>query len=453
MYKKQRTINKKVSFSGAGLHTGEHSTITLIPANANTGIIFVLLVDNKKVQIKATFKNVVETKRGTTIGNGKYKIYTIEHLLSPLYALGIDNLYIEIDNIEPPILDGSSIDFYNGILKAKIKKFSENKKQIIINKPIYFLDSKNDVEMTIVPYDGFKVTFNAEFNYGEIKKQTHTLENIKDFYSEIASARTFCSFDELHYLKSNDLIKGASLDSGIVFMTKNVNSKRINQIKKIFNLDIQYKEKNKTLNGIKLRYEDEQVRHKILDLIGDLSLINGQINGHVISNKSGHFTNIEFLKKIDKELNSKKKYFFNKKQIEQVIPHRDPFLLIDAIIDINPGKTVQARKKFNNKDYFLSGHFPGNPIVPGVIIIECMAQASCFLSLDLVEDRKNKMMLLTNIKSSRFLKKVTINEILIIEVNLIKFRLNTALFSGIAKVENQVVARAEFLATVVNKND
>ena len=453
MFTYQRTIKEEVSFEGVGLHTGSYSKVDLKPAKVGTGIIFILKIDNQNIKINASYKNVVETNRGTTLGIGKYKIYTVEHLLSAVYALGIDNLFIEIDNIEPPILDGSSIDFYNGILAAGIKKYSDKKKQIMIKKPIYFLDSDNDVEMSILPYDGFKITFNASFDYGDNRKQSFVLDNIKNYFQEIASARTFCSFNELHFLKTNNLIKGASLESGLVFMNENITDDKINNINDLFNLSVKHKDTFLTLNDVKLRYNDEQVRHKILDLIGDFSLINGQIVGHVISNKSGHYTNIEFLKKIVKESASSKNYRFNKDEIKKVIPHREPFLLIDEITDIIPGKKVLANKVFTEKDYFLEGHFPNNPIVPGVIIIECMAQASCFLSLNLVERREDKMMLLTSIKKSRFIRKVGVNETLLLEINLIKFRLNTALFSGVAKVKNEIVANAEFLATVVEKND
>ena len=453
MFTYQRTITEEVSFEGVGLHTGSYSKVDLKPAKVGTGIIFILKIDNQNIEINASYKNVVETNRGTTLGIGKYKIYTVEHLLSAIYALGIDNLFIKIDNIEPPILDGSSLDFYNGILAAGIKKFSDKKKQIIIKKPIYFLDSDNDVEMSILPYDGFKITFNASFDYGDNRKQSFVLDNIKNYFQEIASARTFCSFNELHFLKNNNLIKGASLESGLVFMNENITDDKINNINDLFNLSVKHKDTFLTLNDVKLRYNDEQVRHKILDLIGDFSLINGQIVGHIISNKSGHYTNIEFLKKIAKESVSNKNYRFNKDEIKKVIPHREPFLLIDEITDIIPGKKVLANKVFTEKDYFLEGHFPNNPIVPGVIIIECMAQASCFLSLNLVERREEKMMLLTSIKKSRFIRKVSVNETLLLEINLIKFRLNTALFSGVAKIKNDVVANAEFLATVVEKND
>jgi len=186
-------------------------------------------------------------------------------------------------------------------------------------------------------------------------------------------------------------------------------------------------------------------------LIGDLSLYGMQIIGHIISKKGGHKSNIKFLNIIEKKLKDKNNYIFNKDQIKEVIPHRDPFLLIDKIIDFIPRKKVIAEKKVTNKDYYLKGHFPNNPIMPGVLIIECMAQASCFLSLDLVENRHNKMMLLSNIKSSKFIDKVIPGDLVQIEVNLLKFKLNTALFQGTARVKNKQIAICKFMATVVEK--
>jgi len=453
MYKYQRTIKNSLEFSGIGLHTGKFTNIKLLPSKENEGIIFKKISNKSNVYIEADFKNVCETNRGTTIGESNEKIYTVEHLLSAIYAHGIDNLIIEIDNIEPPILDGSSKEYYEKILDTGITKLSKKKKVIKIDKPIYYLDSNNDVEISILPYDGFKISFSVEYDYGNIGKQSYTLNSIKDFYLEISGARTFCSFDELYHLKSNELIKGAGLDRGIVFMNNNDDCS--SKIKELFNLEVQYDKSHKTLNDVKLRYEDEPVRHKILDLIGDFSLFKGQLQGHIISKKSGHFSNIEFLKKMDEEINNKnnnKSYSFNQKQIEQVIPHREPFLLIDEIVDIIPGEKVVANKKFTEKDYFFKGHFPDNPIVPGVILIECMAQASCFLSLNLIENRKEKMMLLSNIKSSKFIKKVVIDDVVELEVDLIKFKLNTALFRGVVKVNKEIVTKAEFMATVVEKN-
>ena len=451
MIKNQKTILSEVAFSGIGLHTGTQSNIILKPALSDIGIIFIRTDLEKPVQIKAILENVIDTIRGTNIGLNGVKIFTVEHLLSAIYALEIDNLYIEIDNIEPPILDGSSQDFVEGILKSGFKELKERKKYLKIIKPISLYDEKSDIKLDILPADNFSVSFECEFEFGNIGKQCYDLSSLVHYTQEISPARTFCSLDELTYLKENNLIKGGDISTGIVFLNNNNNKKDLLRVKEQLNLDIDVENSNtQTLNNIKLRYADEPVRHKILDLIGDLSLLGQPILGHVKSYKSGHKSNIEFGKKIK---SSTSNFKFSKEEIKKVIPHRDPFLFIDEIIEGIPGKSVIAIKHVSLDDDFFMGHFPENPIMPGVLILECMAQASCFLSLDTVTNRQNKMMLFSIIDSAKFMKKVVPGDDLYIEVELKKIKLGTASLKGIAKVNNQIVAKAEFKATIVNKDD
>ena len=448
---KQTTILNDVIFSGIGLHTGEESTIILKPAPSNTGIEFIRIDLENRVHIKAILDNVIDTVRGTNIGINGIKIFTVEHLLSAIYALKIDNMYIEINNIEPPILDGSSIEFIDGILKAGLKDLDEEKKYIKIVDPISFYDENSDIKLEIIPADNFSISFECEFDFGDIGKQTFTLDSLSNYNKEISSARTFCSFDELTYLKKNNLIKGGNTNTGLVFLNNHNTKEDIITISQKLNLDIEVKDsQNKTLNNVQLRFKDEPVRHKILDLIGDLSLIGRPILGHVKSYKSGHKTNIEFAKKIKSTYHNFK---FNKQEIKKIIPHRPPFLLIDEIIGGIPGESVVAIKYITLDDYFLEGHFPGNPIMPGVLILECMAQASCFLSFNKVKDRLNKMMLLSIIDSAKFIKKVVPGDKLIIKVELLKIKLGTASISGIAKVKNEIVSKAKFKATIVDKDE
>ncbi len=446
----QKTILNEISFSGIGLHTGAQSNINLKPAPIDTGVVFIRTDLEKQVHIKAILDNVIDTVRGTNIGVDEIRIFTVEHLLSAIYALEIDNVYIEIDNIEPPILDGSSTDFYKGILKAGLKELDKKKKYIKIIDPILFYDEKSNIKLEIFPSDEFSVSFECDFEFGNIGKQIFKLNSLKNYAKEISAARTFCSLDELTYLKENDLIKGGDINMGIIFLNNNDTNDLI-EVKKNLNLDIDiHKSTSQTLNNIQLRYDDEPVRHKILDLIGDLSLLGKPILGHVKSYKSGHRTNIEFAKMIQSSFSTFK---FNKKEIKNTIPHRDPFLLIDKIIGGVPGKTVTAIKHVSLDDYFFKGHFPDNPIMPGVLILECMAQASCFLSLDKILDKQNKMMLFSIIDSAKFIKKVVPGDDLYIEVELKKIKLGTASLRGIAKVNNEIVSKAEFKATIVNKND
>ena len=445
----QKTLEKEVKFKGIGLHTGVDSEVTLRPAEPNTGIIFRDI--NKNNNIKAHIDNVCSTVRGTTLSVNDSKIYTVEHLLSALYALGIDNVYIDFDNIEIPILDGSANKFYELIKSSGIKELNHKRDLLVIKDKIEVSDG--DSSLAILPYDGFKITFEINFKDSSIGVQKFVLEKLDDYKKQIASSRTFCTFGEIVDLKENGLALGGNLNNAIIYLDKNISDVTIDNFNKISSKKVTRESLNgDTLENQNLIFNDEAVRHKILDLIGDLSLVGKNIRGHIISDKSGHSLNIELAKKINL-LYKHSDFKFNKKEIEGIIPHRDPFLLIDEIIDGELGKYVCAIKYVNEDENYFKGHFPGNPIMPGVLIIECMAQTSCFLSLQTVDSSEDKLMLLSVIKSSRFLKKVVPGDKLFIRVELLKFRLNNALIKGIAKVNDELVAEAEWMATVVNKNE
>ena len=297
MYKFQRTISRKIQFSGIGLHTGANTNIVLYPAKENSGIIFKRTDINEDVYIDASIENVIETKRGTTIGAHGHKIYTIEHLLSALIGLGIDNVYIDIDNIEPPIFDGSSKIFVDKIIDANIVKLNCKKKYLNVLEEIKYSDDSCNIK--IVPYDGFKISYYANFSYGNIGEQEFSYILGKNYIQEIANARTFCSIGELIFLKENNLIKGADLNSGIVFLDDKINIDEIKKILLEFNLEVNSLEnENFTLNNIPLRYSNEPIRHKILDLLGDFLLLGYSLKGHIISYGGGHKSNVELMKRI-----------------------------------------------------------------------------------------------------------------------------------------------------------
>ena len=450
MIDKQKTISSEISFTGIGLHTGKESTVTLKPLKENSGIIFKRIDFDEPVYIKALLENVVSTKRGTTIGKKNVKIYTIEHLLSALYALQVDNLLVEIDNDELPILDGSSKIFFNNILDCGLSEQIAEREYYKISEVLHYYDENSDIVLKILPSKEFSVTFESDFPFKGVGKQEFTLNSIFEYNKEISSARTFCSLDEINYLKKNNLIKGGSLENAVIFLSEKNTKNDIKKIEEYLSEDLIYDDSSNTVNNIKLRYDDEPVRHKVLDLIGDLSLLGKPIIGHVYSYKSGHRSNIEFGRLI-KEMNSNFK--FNKEEIKQIIPHREPFLLIDEIIGGIRGYSVIAKKNVVNSDYFFKGHFPDNPIMPGVLILESMAQASCFLSINNVENANEKMMLLSVVNSSKFIKKVIPGDELILRVKLIKIRLGSANMEGIATVNNQIVAKSNFMATIVDKSN
>ena len=451
----QKTIAKEVKFSGNGLHTGEFTNLLLKPSMPNTGIIFRFHKNDNTYDIEANINNLFSTNRGTTLvssANNNYKIFTTEHLLSALYSLEIDNLIIEIDNIEVPILDGSSKKYITQINNVGIKTFKDKKDYLVIDKEITINGNDNSF-IKILPYNGFKITLEINFENKNIGNQKFTLDSLEDYQKEISSSRTFCTFDEIVYLKKQNLAKGGNFDNSIVYSSDKISISEIKEFNKKNKLRIieSINENKVTINNKKLLYTDEAVRHKILDLIGDLALLGKQIKGHIISYKGGHYLNTELVKSIFKLSKMKKKCLYNKEEIKKVLPHRDPFLLIDEIIDIEDGNYVHAIKYVKENEMFLEGHFPKQPIVPGVLIIECLAQASCFLSMSAIKDYENKLMLLSVIKKAKFIKKVIPGDKLELKVNLIKFKLNNAIIKGEAIVNNNTVAIAEWMATVVNR--
>ena len=300
MFTYQRTINKKVQLSGVGLHTGKNTNMVLKPADENTGIIFRRIDFDKNISVNADVNNVVETNRGTTIGKNGVKIYTVEHFLSALSGIGIDNIIIEIDNIEPPIFDGSSKPFVDIILEAGFHDLSAKRNCITITNPIEYKDEKCLIK--VLPSEKFKVTYFADFFYGNIGKQEYEYNQSQDYIKELSLARTFCSIGELIHLKEHGLIQGADLGTGIVFLDNNIDKNKAKKILDQLNVEIiSLENENHTLNNIKLRYENEPVRHKILDLIGDFTLLGLSLKGHVLSYGGGHFSNIEVMKKIKLE--------------------------------------------------------------------------------------------------------------------------------------------------------
>ena len=443
----QTTINHEVEFQGIGLHTGIHTKLKILPSE-DTGIVFRI----NKYDIKANIENLYESsKRGTTLSCYGQKIYTVEHILSALYGLEIDNAIIEIDNVEIPILDGSNKEYIEKILSVGTKIFNEKQEELVINEPIEII--KKDSNIAIYPYDGFKITFEIDFNNENIGKQSFTLKSFKDYENQIASSRTFCTFNEIVELKKMGLILGGNLDNAIIYTDNSLSIEKIRNFNASNPFQIEECLENHTnnINNKKLLFDNEAVRHKILDLIGDLALLGKKIKGHIVSYKGGHAINIELVNKISSLYKNKKNVKYNRQQIKEIIPHRDPFLLIDEILDFREGEYVHAVKYVNEKEKYFEGHFPGNPVLPGVLIIECMAQASCFLSLSTVDNPEDKLMLLSVIKSAKFFKKVVPGDILNLEVTLVKFRLNNALIRGIGTVNGEKVSEAEWMATVVEK--
>ena len=452
----QKTISKTVTTKGIGLHTGLSSIITFKPAKEDSGINFIRTDVKNCPLIPANIDNVIDIARGTIIAKNGYKIHTVEHILSAISGLGIDNILIELSSKEPPILDGSAKPFVELLLKAKIKNQNCLKKELIVDKTISYMDRENDIEIHLLPADNFKITFISDYNADSIGTQHFTLNFSEENYiKEISSARTFCLFSEIMPLKEAGLIKGGSIENAIVFVDKQIEKNEVQKICNIFKIKTDISIGNKgILNNIKLRFSDEPVRHKILDLIGDLALLGMPIKGHVIATKSGHAANVEFVKKIKSifmKNESQNNIMFDIHDILKIMPHRYPFLLIDKVIGLKHGKVVKAVKNVTISEPFYNGHFPDDPIMPGVLILESMAQAGGFLLLNSIENPQKKLVYFTAVNNARFKKAVIPGDQLVLVVKLLKFKLGTCKISGEAYVNDELVANSELMATVVDR--
>jgi len=461
--RKQRTIGEEISIKGIGLHTGVETIATFKPAKENFGIRFKRLDLKNCPEIIADIDHVVDISRGTTIGQTDFRIHTVEHILAAIFGLQIDNILIELTAKEPPVMDGSAKPFVDKLLKAKIKEQNSTQDELVIDQTITFNDSERGVDIHILPSDRFRITFMTDYNVPSLGTQYTAMYSLEDdFVNEFSSSRTFCLFSEIMELKNQGLIKGGNLDNALIFMDKKINQAELSKITKLFNTKNKIKVNNSSiLNDTKLRFDNEPVRHKVLDLIGDIALLGIPIRGHIIAARSGHAANVSLVKKIKKTYLNKlvirnkqresNKIKFDIESIMKILPHRYPFLLIDRILLLEPSKVVHAIKNVSINEPFFQGHFPGQPVMPGVLVVEAMAQAGGFLVLNTINNPETKLMYFTGINKSRFKKTVTPGDQIHFEVRLDKFRMGTCKIHGIAKVDNNIVAEAEILASVVNR--
>lgn len=461
----QETIKNQVSISGIGLHTGETSNLTIKPAPENFGIKFKRIDIKGTPEIEAHIDNVIDTTRGTTIGNDIFEIHTVEHILAAASGLNIDNLLIEMDNIEVPILDGSAKPFIDLFIKSGFQELDSHRIELIIDEPIIYNNSKSGIDIHVVPSDKFRITFMMDYKHPSLGTQYTSYYSIRDkFINEVAPARTFCLLSEVNNLLDLGLIKGGSLDNSLVFSDIKLDKNQIEQIVNSLNIsenEISISSGN-LVNNSDLRFYNEPVRHKLLDLIGDLSLLGFPIRGHIIAARSGHHANIEFARKINKNYfkkgikhkmsTNKGKISFDIKEVLNILPHRYPFLLIDRINNLDPGKEVEALKNVTVNEPFFQGHFSGQPVMPGVLLIESMAQAGGFLVLNSIPNPDSKLIYISGIDNTRFKKVVVPGDQLNIKAKLLKFKLNTCKISAEIYVNKELVAQSTFMASVVNRN-
>ena len=436
---RQKTIAKEVSYSGVGLHTGNKTTITFKPAPENYGIVFRRTDLENSPEIKAHIDNVTSVTRGTTISEGDVHIHTVEHIMASLCALGIDNVKIDIDANEPPVADGSAFPFIEALKEAEIVEQNAEKVYIKLNKSIKY--QKGDTELILVPADDFNVSCTISYNHPILETQFKSFSmDEEDFINELAPARTFCFDYEIECLKKEGLAKGGSLDNAIVIGERKIHNKE-------------------------LRFSDEFVRHKILDLIGDLYLLGGHVKGHIIAVKCGHATNVEFAREIIKNISVAKKIKRNQVEYKEewngrwlgisdimgIIPHRYPFLLVDKVCITEESKKAVGFKNVTMNEEFFQGHFPGRPVMPGVLIVEAMAQTSCVLFLSEPELAKTKLALFMGINNVKFRRQVIPGDVLRFEVEVTRARARGGKVDCKAFVGTNLVTEAEIMFSLVDK--
>ncbi len=463
MYEKQRTIKKEIAMSGVGLHTGTTCSLRFKPAEPDTGIRFVRADLPDKPWVIADIDHVVDISRGTTLQRGEAKVHTVEHVLAALAGLQIDNIVVELDGHEPPVGDGSAKPFVDTILKAGIENQEADKVFLEIDSPMAYSEKDRGVDLVVAPSDDLRITFMIDYKNPALGTQYTTLVDLdKEFVEEFAPARTFCFLSEIEMLREAGLIKGGSLENAIVIYDSDLGQVEVDRIRKALNLkEKAFVGQTGIINDVPLRFYNEPVRHKTLDLLGDLLLIGVPFKGHVLAARSGHKANVELARRM-RQLYQKKKIagkytkkkggaFFNIDSILKIMPHRYPMLLIDRILDLVPDKKVVAIKNVSINEPFFQGHFPDHPIMPGVLILEAMAQAGGVLLLNAIENPESKLVYFMSIDNAKFRRPVTPGDQLRFELEMHAFRRNTCKMSGKAFVEDDVVASADFMAMVMDR--
>ncbi len=464
MLKQQQTIKKAISYAGVGLHTGNKTKITFNPAPVNSGIRFKRTDLKDSPEIPADIDHVVDISRGTTIGEGEVRIHTVEHVLAAIVGLEIDNVLVELDGNEPPVGDGSAMPFVEVLLDVGLVEQDSPKDYLIIERTLTYSDPDNGIDLVVVPSDEFRITFMVDYKNPALGTQYTSMYSLSDeFVSEYAPSRTFCFLHEVEELWDAGLIKGGSLDNAVVIIDRDMTEGELEELRGKLHLDAKMElGKNGILNGRELRYPNEPVRHKVLDLIGDLALLGVPLQAHVMAARSGHAANVELVKQIRKEYQKKlikakyqgtKTYgvFLDTDGIHNILPHRFPFLLVDKIVDLVPQERVVGIKNVTISEWFFQGHFPGRPVMPGVLIVEAMAQVGGILMLNTVSDPVGKTVYFAGIDNVRFRKPVLPGDQLTFEVESTRFRKSLCRMSGKAFVDGDLVCEAEFSAAFIDE--
>ncbi len=462
MSEQQKTIKSAISVSGVGLHTGKQVTVTFKAAPENFGYKFQRIDLDSKPIIEVLAENVTDVSRGTTLEKNGVKISTIEHAIAAAVGLEIDNLLIEIDGPEVPIMDGSAKNFVEALQNAGIQTQKAEKKYFEVKEPITYVDAQNKVELTVLPCDKYRITVLVEYANSPLLGNQHAeLNDLKQFADEISSCRTFCFLHELEHLLAQNLIKGGDLSNAIVVVDKIISQNELDGLAQLFNKPKVEVKKEGILNNLDLQYNNELARHKLLDVIGDLALVGMPIKGHVIARRPGHASNVNFAKKIRQQIKAEKTFskapsidlnatpLYDINQIIKILPHRPPFLLIDRIMEMSDKHVVGIKNVTMNEPFF-EGHFPGDPVMPGVLQVEAMAQVGGIFALNTVKDPENYVTYFLKIDNTRFKQKVLPGDTLVFKLELLTpIRRGICHMKGEAYVGDKMVMEGELLAQIV----